>query len=87
MHKMIFVLKNFLFIFHLGLGTRHFGVNNKLWSKDSSIFSVPFYKGILTFPGRIRMMKKRAFMGFMPFNEAKRLFPLYAKKNYRNDYK
>jgi hypothetical protein len=33
------------------------------------------------------MMKKRAFMGFVPFKDAKKMFPLYAKKNYRNDYK
>jgi hypothetical protein len=32
------------------------------------------------------MMKKRAFMGFVPFKDAKKMFPLYAK-NYRNDYK
>jgi hypothetical protein len=87
MYRLIFPLKNFLFIIHLALGTRHFGVNNRVWSKDHSIFSVHFYKGILNFPGRVKMMKKRAFMGFMPFRDAKKLFPGYAEKNYRNDYK
>jgi hypothetical protein len=87
MYKFFFALKNLLFILHLGLGTRHFGVNNKIWSKDDSVFSVPLYTGIFTFPKRLKMMKKRAFMGFVPFKDAKKMFPLYAKKNYRNDYK
>jgi hypothetical protein len=82
-----FVLNNFLFIFHLAFGTRHLGVNNRLWDKDNSVFYVPFYKGILTLPRRIKMMKKRAFMGFIPFDEAAELFPDYALKCYgkKND--
>ena len=79
-----FVFNNFLFIFHLAFGTRHLGVNNKLWDKDTSVFYVPFYKGIINFPLRIKMMKKRAFMGFIPFEEAAELFPGYALKYYGN---
>ena len=82
MKKIIYILKNFPFIIHLAFGTKHFGINNRLWSNDSSVFSVPLYKGIADFPKRVRMMKKRAFMGFLPFNEAASIFPEYAKKNY-----
>lgn len=82
MKKILYLMNNFLFVFHLMFGTKHFGVNNKLWSKDSSLFHVPFYKGIFTLPMRIRMMKKRAFMGFIPISEAKDIFPEYYDKNY-----
>ncbi|MGM0418477.1 MAG: hypothetical protein ACQEQS_07130 [Thermodesulfobacteriota bacterium] len=77
-----FVFENLLFIIHLAFGTRHLGVNNRFWDKDDSVFCVPFYKGILTLPRRVKMMKKRAFMGFIPFEEAAKLFPDYALKYY-----
>ncbi|MCB9494369.1 MAG: hypothetical protein H6681_02860 [Desulfobacteraceae bacterium] len=87
MFRILFVFKNLFFIFHIGFGTKHFGINNKIWVKDHSVFSVPFYKGLFLFPNRFKMMKKRAFMGFLPFDDAKKLFPGYARKNYRNDFK
>lgn len=82
MKKIIFVLKNLPFIIHLAFGTKHFGINNRLWSNDQSIFSVPLYRALITLPTRVRMMKKRAFMGFIPFEEAAEIFPGYARKNY-----
>lgn len=82
--KILYMVENMPFIIHLAFGTKHFGINNKLWSNDSSIFSVPLYKGLFQFPSRIRMMKKRAFIGFLPYDEAKNLFPEYAK-NYNKD--
>lgn len=84
MRKFIYFIENIFFIIHLALGTRRFGINNKLWCKDHSIFSVPFYKAVWSLPTRIRMMKKRAFMGFLPQEEAGQIFPEYYRKNYKD---
>ncbi len=82
MKRFFYFTSNIFFIIHLVFGTRHFGVNNKIWSRDASLFYVPFFKGLISLPTRVRMMKKRAFMGFIPLSEAGKIFPEYYKKNY-----
>jgi len=75
------------FVLHLAFGTKHFGINNQLWGRDHSLFGVSFMEGLFTFPKRIRMMKQRAFMGFLPYEEASLIFPEHAMKNYKGMYK
>lgn len=76
-----YMAKNWKQIVHLVFGTKYFGVNNRLFSKDHSLFE---RRGIWKIRGifeRIAMMKARAFMGFIPLEDAVRLFPDYAAKN------
>lgn len=76
-----YVAGNWKQIFHLAFGTKHFGVNNTLCSPGPSIFA---RKGLGKFLGlfeRIAMIRARAFMGFIPLEDAVRLFPKYAVKN------
>ncbi|TYT74346.1 hypothetical protein [Desulfobotulus mexicanus] len=73
--------KNWRQILHLAFGTAHFGVNNQNFSADHSLFRVKGLKKITGLPGRIRMMRARAFMGFIPLKDAVRIFPGYAKRH------
>lgn len=76
-----YVLKNWKQIVHLAFGTRHFGVNNRFFWGDHSIFEQRGIRKIWGVTERIAMMKARAFMGFIPLEHAVRLFPGYAEKN------
>ncbi|MCW7752922.1 hypothetical protein OOT00_02870 [Desulfobotulus sp. H1] len=73
--------KNWRQILHLSLGTAHFGVNNQSFSPEHSLFRVKGLKKITGLPVRIRMMRARAFMGFIPLKDAVRIFPGYAKRH------
>ncbi|MCP3926605.1 MAG: hypothetical protein GY714_28935 [Desulfobacterales bacterium] len=76
-----YYLENWKMGFHLVFRTDHFGVNNDLWQKNKSLFGKSILKSILTFWTNYKMMKIRAFSGFIPLNDAIRLFPGYAKKH------
>ena len=68
-------------IIHLLFRTSHFGVNNKSWSSRASVFGAPGIQGLLRVRQNYEMMKIRAFSGFIPLNEAIKMFPRYAKKH------
>lgn len=79
MKQLGYIGKNFPLIFHLLFGTRHFGVNNQLWARQESIFGKKGLKRITSIPTNYRMMKIRAFSGFIPLNDAIDLFPRHAE--------
>lgn len=81
MKRLGYILNNYLLILHLLLGTRHFGVNNQLWSRQESIFGKKGLRRITSIPTNYRMMKIRAFSGFIPLNTAIELFPRHAEKH------
>ena len=58
-----------------------FGVNNLTWEPYRSIFGLPFYNIIPSLLLNYRMMRIRAFIGFIPLNDAIQLFPGYARRN------
>lgn len=81
MKQLHYILKNHRLILHLLLGTRHLGVNNQLWERQESIFGKKGFRKITSIPTNYRMMKIRAFSGFIPFNTAIELFPGHAEKH------
>ena len=71
-------------VLHLLFGTSHFGINNKAWSEHRSIFASKGFKKITCLIKNYKMIKVRAFSGFIPLNDAIDLFPGHAKKhNYK----
>ncbi len=81
MKKMRYIIENYRMILHLLFGTGHFGTNNRWWSPHVSIFSRP---GLKKFTGVIKnykMMRARAFSGFIPLDDAIALFPAYAARH------
>ena len=76
-----YVARNWKQIVHLALGTGHFGVSNRFWSPDGSLFEKRGIRRIFGLSERIRMMQARAFMGFIPLKDAIRIFPGYARKH------
>ena len=77
--KINYILGNWKMIVHLLFKTRRFGVNNRGWSNHPSIFGNPL--GITHTLKNYRMMKIRAFSGFIPLNDAIEIFPAHAKKH------
>lgn len=77
--KINYMLENWKMIVHLLFKTKRFGVNNLLWSNQPSIFGSPL--GITRTLKNYRMMKVRAFSGFIPLNDAIEIFPHHAKKH------
>ncbi len=75
-----FFLENWKMFFHLFTGTSYFGVNNELWVPHGSIFSTSIIRKILYFKTNYQMMKIRTFIGFVPLNDAIKLFPGYSRK-------
>ncbi len=79
--RVSYILENWKMIVHLLFKTRRFGVNNLLWSNQPSVFGA----GLPLGPGRVlknyRMMKIRAFSGFIPLNDAIDIFPRHARKH------
>ncbi|MFH1156750.1 MAG: hypothetical protein V1793_23350 [Pseudomonadota bacterium] len=78
--RLKYLLENWKMVVHLLFKTGHFGVNNAAWSRHRSIFAAPG-------PGRLpnvlknyKMMRIRAFSGFIPLNQAIKLFPGHAGK-------
>jgi hypothetical protein len=76
-----YFVENWKMILHFAFRTFHFGVNNDLWVKNKSLFGRSLIKSILTFRKNYKMMRIRAFSGFIPLEDAIRLFPGYAKKH------
>lgn len=81
MKRLHYIRKNLWLILHLLLGTGRFGVNNQLWARQESIFSKKGFKKITSILTNYRMMKIRAFSGFIPLNDAIELFPGHAEKH------
>ncbi len=68
-------------VVHLLFKTRRFGVNNQLWTEQDSLFGTSWYRGWSQAIKNYKMMKVRAFSGFIPLNQAIELFPAHAKKH------
>ena len=83
--QMLFFLKytkeNWKMIIHLLFGTYHFGVNNSAWVSWNSLFGKPAICSIIKSIQNFKLMRTRAFIGFIPLNDAIKLFPVYAKNN------
>jgi len=79
--KIKYILDNWKMIVHLLFKTKHFGVNNVYWSPHESIFGAEKSKRFTQVVKNYKMMRIRAFSGFIPLNDAIDLFPDYAKKN------
>lgn len=77
--KINYILENWKMIVHLLFKTKRFGVNNRQWSNHPSIFGSPL--GLTGILKNYRMVKIRAFSGFIPLNDAIEIFPLHAKKH------
>ena len=79
-----FFFENWKMIFHLFARTSYFGVNNELWVSYRSIFSCSLISKILNVRTNYKMMKIRTFIGFLPLNDAIKLFPGFSrKKNFK----
>ncbi|MFO7883859.1 MAG: hypothetical protein R6U68_03470 [Desulfobacteraceae bacterium] len=79
--KIKYLLENWKLIIHLFFKTNHFGVNNRFWSPHYSIFGAKRLKGVTQVVKNYKMMRIRAFSGFIPLNDAIDLFPDFAEKN------
>lgn len=83
----IFQLKyislNWKFLIHVVFGTYRFGVDNHWKSNFDSMFgiSVKDRFSIKEIILRYKAARARAFCGFIPIEDAVRLFPLYARRN------
>ena len=78
---LIYFTENWKMIVHLLLKTRRFGVNNQAWYHENSIFGASPARGFSQILKNYKMMKIRAFTGFIPLNEAIEMFPYHAKKH------
>ena len=69
-------------IIHVLFGTYRFGVDNKTWNDFDSLFGVPMRKRFIPkeIILRYRTMRARALCGFIPYDDAKKLFPRYLRK-------
>lgn len=74
-------LKYWKLLVHLLFGTYRFGVNNFWWSKHPSIFGRSNKWNPFRLVMSARMMRARCFMGFIPLDEASKIFPGYAKSH------
>ncbi len=76
--RLNYLLENWKMLVHLFFGTHRFGINNDTWGGHRSLYgTAPFTNLIASY----RSMRRRAFLGFIPLNDAIRLFPGYAKKH------
>jgi hypothetical protein len=76
-----YLLANWKMVAHLLFRTGHFGVNNTLWSTHRSLFGARRPGHVLNLARNYRMMRLRAFSGFIPLNQALGLFPGHAVKH------
>ncbi|HKK91556.1 MAG TPA: hypothetical protein VJ936_09145 [Desulfobacteraceae bacterium] len=76
-----FLLENWLMVVHLLFKTTHLGVNNRVWSSHPSVFGQRGVKGFTQVIKNYKMMKIRAFSGFIPLNDAIDIFPGHAEKH------
>jgi len=77
------VIRNWKFFIHILFGTYRFGVDNQWKSSFDSMYGIPIKErfNIFNLVKRYRMARARAFCGFIPMDDAVKLFPIYAKKN------
>ncbi|MEA1967378.1 MAG: hypothetical protein U9N77_04070 [Thermodesulfobacteriota bacterium] len=79
--KIKYSMENWKMIFHLLFKTSHFGVNNQFWYSHNSLFGAKGLKGFTEILKNYKMMKIRAFSGFIPLNDAIEIFPGHAEKH------
>lgn len=79
--RIIYFIENWKMVVHLLFKTRRFGVNNQLWAERDSLFGISWYKGWSHAIKNYKMMRVRAFSGFIPLNQAIELFPEHAQKH------
>ncbi|SLM28994.1 conserved hypothetical protein [Desulfamplus magnetovallimortis] len=79
--KIKYILENWKMILHLLFRTKRFGVNNMEWSQQDSLFGQSWIIGFAGLLKNYKMMKIRAFSGFIPLNDAIALFPEHARRN------
>ncbi|MFO7751373.1 MAG: hypothetical protein R6V54_14900 [Desulfobacteraceae bacterium] len=79
--KIKYLMENWLMVAHLLFKTTHLGVNNRLWSSHPSVFGQKGGMGVTQVVKNYKMMKIRAFSGFIPLNDAIEIFPGHAKKH------
>jgi len=74
-------LKYWKLLTHLLFGTYHLGVNNFWWSRYPSVFGRSNKWNIMRLFLSAKMMRARCFMGFIPLDDAARIFPGYARSH------
>ncbi len=79
--KIKYFFNNWKMLIHLLFGTFHFGVNNDLWNYHHSLYGYSKWKILIRIISNYKMMRIRSFIGFIPLNDAIKLFPDYSKKN------
>lgn len=79
--RVIYLIENWKMVIHLLFKTQRFGVNNQLWSNYDSLFGDSCLTGWIGAIKNYKMMKVRAFSGFIPLNQAIEIFPEHAKKH------
>ena len=79
--RVIYFIENWKMVIHLLFKTKRFGVNNQLWAERDSLFGVSWLTGWSQVFKNYKMMKVRAFSGFIPLNQAIELFPEHAKRH------
>ncbi|MBF0257850.1 MAG: hypothetical protein HQK62_03260 [Desulfamplus sp.] len=79
--KTIYLLENWKMVIHLLLKTKRFGVNNQLWAERDSLFGAYWLTGWSQALKNYKMIKVRAFSGFIPLNHAIELFPEHAVRH------
>lgn len=79
--RLKYFLENWKMLVHLFFGTDHFGINNETWNGHRSLYGMRLSRLLTRLPANYRAMRRRAFLGFIPLNDAIRLFPGYAKKH------
>ncbi|MBF0377196.1 MAG: hypothetical protein HQK72_06910 [Desulfamplus sp.] len=79
--NIIYFIENWKMVIHLLFKTKRFGVNNNLWSERDSLFGNSCLIGWSQVFKNYKMMKVRAFSGFIPLNQAIDLFPEHSKKH------
>lgn len=81
MFRIKYGLRYWKLLTHLLFGTYHFGVNNFWWSKYPSVFGRSNKWNIMRLFLSAKMMRARCFMGFIPLDDAVRIFPGYARSH------
>lgn len=79
--RVIYFIENWKMVIHLIFKTKRFGVNNQLWAERDSLFGVSWLTGWSQAIKNYKMMKVRAFSGFIPLNQAILMFPNHAQKH------
>jgi hypothetical protein len=80
-YRLKFGIRYWKLLVHLIFGTYHFGVNNSWWSRYPSIFGRSDKWNLKRLVLSAKMMRARCFMGFIPLDDAVKIFPEYAARH------